>query len=1098
MAFVGVLTAVTLLALGAIYSRALAEGGLRHALGTTASTILDIRLTIQNRPLGPADYQNLRTTVEQITRDRISFMLRDTQRHGRSQPDLPLLVRPDSELSLSTPLGRAFFLTDFEHHSRLLEGRWPETAAVVREDGVELEAVVGERAAAPMGIKVGSPVFILPFREDPSERIVINVVGLVEPIDPDEEYWMGTPSYFTIQEHNDLPLISFYVPEADFFGGVGGKYPYLVGDYEWFLFLDTGVLTVDTVQSTRDALKGLETDINKRFPRSTVLTFLENSNNTGLLSRYQRELTLARVPIFLFISLVVVVILYFLALVVGLLARSRSDEASLLQSRGASTVQTSGLFLLGEGIVIVLATLLGPVLAWVAFQNLLLPTISPAGQGGPLSIGFSADMFIWGAVGGLLSLGVLAGSSISLARLGILEFWRARARPPTVPFLQRYYVDLLLLAVLGLLLWQVQGRQGFVERAISGGDLEVDPTLLLGPALILLAAAFLMLRSLPFIARVLSWTAGRVAPSWVSFTLARLARDPLPFGSLAVIIMLSVALGVFGAAFQSTLSRSQQEQSLYNLGGDLVLTGVSFSSTTQEERYRELRSVPGVQAISPMYRDQVRTLDGPSSPSANLLGVEPLTLPEAAWFRDDFAPSGKSLSELLVPLRRGVSDLPDLSGYTASGIPVPPDARNIGLWVNAEDMDTNVLSPPLSLSLRMLDSRGNYRTLVLGEIPASDAMDQGWRYLQAPLPESQVFLQPPFSVVGIFLTTASFSRIPPGSLSFDDLTVAGGSNMSDQGEVIEGFEEPGRWVALPHGETEPDSVQVVSPTARSGQAGLTFSWIEALGSDARGLLIPAGPFPVPAIGGPGFQVGQVVRANSGGQIVPVAISDVTSFFPTVNTTFGPLLIVAMDDYTEYLRRAGGIVERPGEFWLVVDNNTDREQVIEALLGQLPGAARIRDRDAAVGIDSRNPLAGSSWNGLTLLSIAALTIAVTLALGTHAVVAVRNARVDLTVARVLGFSRVQMFLSLALERVIVTVLGLIVGGVLGYLLSRWVLGFMDTTAGGREIIPPVVFTTQAWVVVLTFICLIAAALLAITFAGLAASRLKASDILRTAQ
>src|SRR5918996_1667882 len=216
MAFVGVLTAATLLALGAIYSRALAEGGLRHALATTAPTILDIRLTIQNRPIGPADYRNLRTTVEEITQDRISFMLRDTQRHGRTQPDLPLLVRPDSELALSTPLGRPFFLTDFQQHSRLVEGRWPESAAVVGENGVELEAVVGERAARPMGIKVGSPVFILPFREDPSQRIVVNVVGLVEPIDPDEEYWMGTPSYFTIQEHDDLPLISFYVPEADF------------------------------------------------------------------------------------------------------------------------------------------------------------------------------------------------------------------------------------------------------------------------------------------------------------------------------------------------------------------------------------------------------------------------------------------------------------------------------------------------------------------------------------------------------------------------------------------------------------------------------------------------------------------------------------------------------------------------------------------------------------------------------------------------------------------------------------------------------------------------------------------------------------------
>lgn len=1098
MAFVGVLTAVTLLALGAIYSRALAEGGLKHALATASPSILDIRLTVQNRPLGPADYQHLRSTVEGLTRDRISFMLRDTQRHGRAQPNMPLLVRPDSELSLATPLGRPFFLTGFEEHARLVEGRWPQTDAIVRDDGVELEAVLGEEAAHPLGIQVGSQVYILPFREDPSERIVVNVVGLVEPIDPDEEYWLGTPSYFTLQQFNEIPLVSFYVQESDFSGGVGAKYPYLVGDYEWFLYLNTGVLTVDTVQSTRDALSGLETDINKQFPRSTVLTFLENSNNTGLLSRYQRELTLAKVPIFLFISLVIVVIFYFLALVVGLLARSRSVEASLLRSRGASVVQTSGLFLLGEGIIIVLASLLGPILAWAAFQGLLLPTINPAGASSPLSVGFSADMFIWGAVGGLLSLVVLATSSFGLARLGILEFLRARARPPTVPFLQRYYVDLLLLVLLALLLWQIQGREGFVERAISSRELEVDPTLLLGPALILLAAAFLMLRALPFFARGLSWIAGRVAPSWVSFTLARVARDPLPFGSLTVIIMLAAALGVFGAAFQSTLSRSQREQSLYSLGGDLVLTSTSFSPSTQEERFRELLSVPGVQAISPIYRDQVRTLDGPTSPSANLLGVEPLTLPEASWFRDDFTPTGKGLSELLVPLRRGVSNLPDLSGYTASGIPLPPQAKNIGLWVNTEDMDTNVISPPVTLSLRLLGSRGSYRTVVLGEVPASSDSEKGWHYLQSPLPESELFLEPPLSVVGIFLTTSSFSRIPPGSLSFDDLTVLSATDAPGQGEVIEGFEEPGRWVALPNDETEPDSVQLLSPAAHSGQAGLTFSWVEALGSGPRGLLIPPGPFPLPAIGGPGFQVGHVVRMNSGGHIVPVTIGDVTNFFPTVNTTFGPLLIVALDDYTEYLRRMGGIVERPGEFWLAVADTADRRPAIDGVLAQLPPAARIRDRDAAVDTASRNPLAGSSWNGLTLLSIVALTIAVVLALGTHAVVAVSNARMDLTVARVLGFSRVQLLLSLALERVLVTLLGLATGGVLGYLLSRWVLGFLNTTVGGRTIIPPMVFTTQTWVMVMVFSCLLVAALVAVVLAGLAASRLRASDILRTVQ
>jgi hypothetical protein len=1097
--FFGVLAAVTLMAVGGIYSRALAEGGLKHALATAPASVLNIRVTIQNRPLGSRDYQNLQTTVEEVFRTRIAFMLRDVQRHGRTQPNLSLLLTPEAQTtSLEGPLGRPFFLTDFQEHSQIVEGRWPEAAPVLHEKGLDLEAVVGKRAASTMGIELGSQVFIIPFQSDPSERITLNIVGLVEPVNPDEEYWMGSPVYFSVQSYDETPLISFYVTEDTFFSGLGTRYPSLVGDYEWFLFTDTSVLTVDTVQSTRDALLGLERDINKRFPRSTVLTLLENSNDTGLLTTYQRDLTLARVPLFLFISLVVVVILYFLVLVMGLLARAHSEEASLLRSRGGNMLQVGTLVGLGEGIIVLLATALGPFLALLLVRYWLLGTINPAGEGDNLSVGFSADMFILGAIGGLLSLGVLLASSLNLARLGILEFLRARARPPTVPLLQRYYLDLLALAALGILLWQIQGREGFVERAVIGRSLEVDPTLLFGPALVLLAAAFLVLRLLPFLARVLAWLANRLAPAWANFTLARMARDPLPYGSLAVMVMLAAALGIFGAAFQSTLSRSQQEQALYDVGGDLVLTGVSFSTVTQDERLRELLAVPGVQAISPISRDQVSLVDGGPYSTANLFKVDPVTLPDAAWFRNDFSPDGKSLSELLTPLRRTASGLPDLSGISASGIAVPENAESIGIWVNTENVDTGILQPSLNLSMRIADSEGRYRSLFLGELPKGDAGSGGWGYIEVPLPGEQALLEPPFSLVAIFISADSLSRMPPGSIGLDDLTAKGGPSIPPEGIVIEGFEEPGRWVALPHDKAEPDTIEVTPQAARTGASGLSFAWVESLGGSPRGVVIPPGAFPVPAIGGPTFEVGQVLRAKDSGQIVPLSVRDVTDYFPTIDSSIRSLLLVPLESYINYLERVGGQVERPQEFWIALDDVVDREQAIRALKDQLPGFARIRDRDVAVDLASRDPLAGGGWNGLTVLSIIALTLAVVLALGTHAVVAVRNGRVDLTVARVLGFSKWQMLLSLTLERVVVTLLGLAVGSVLGYLLSRWVLGFLDTTPGGRPIIPPVVFTPQAWIIALTLLCLIVAALLAIAFASLAASRLRASDILRTGE
>ena len=709
----GILAAVTLMALGAIYSRALAEGGLRHTLDSTSPTVLNAQVIVQNRPLGPADYSKLSAIVEEINRSRLGYMLQDTQRFGRTQPNLPLVnvLAPGNGRppTFDAPLGHPFFLTDFEKHSRIVEGRWPQASPVIHDKGVDMEVVVGRRTASTMRLEVDSQVYLIPFRADPSERIALTVVGLAEPVDPEEEYWMGISStYFSVPASGfGQPLVvPIYVREADFLGGLGTRYPFLVGDYGWFLFLDTSVLTASTVKPTRDAIIGLETDINKRFARSLVISGLD-----GTLADYEKDLTHARVPLFLFISLVVVVILYFLVLIMGLLARIQSDEASLLRSRGASMPQVSGLLAFGEGVVVLLAMVLGPFLALAIVRYLLLRTINPAAEGGPLSVGLSADMFVMGAIGGLLSLAVLMASGVSLARLGMVEFLRVRARPPTVPLLQRYYVDLLVLVVVGLLWWQIQGRGGFIERDVLGRSLEVEPSLLLGPVLVLLAAALLLLRLLPVLIGVVAWAGSLLAPAWVAFALTRIARDPLPHGSLAIILMMAAALGVFGATFQSTLSSSQRDQALYDIGGDLVIKSSSLSTLAQGE----LASIPVVQTVSPISRNSVLLVDGLPGSYTDLLAVDPNTLPQTAWFRNDFA--GKSLAELLRPLRRAQSLRPP-EDTPHQGIVLPADSESIGIWVNLDDFNRGDFDQRLSLWVRVSDADGMYRSLVLGDRPS--------------------------------------------------------------------------------------------------------------------------------------------------------------------------------------------------------------------------------------------------------------------------------------------------------------------------------------------------------------------------------------------
>lgn len=577
----GIVAAVTLMAVGAVYSKALAEGGLRHNLASTSPRVLNVHVITQNRPMGPADYQQLRSFTEEIAASRLGYMLRGIERYGVVQSNMRMVPAPsEGRPPLDASMGRPFFLTGLEDHSTLVEGRWPQGSPVLGDQGLSLEAVTGQDTASSMGLAVGSRVDLFPFVTDPSTRISITIVGLAEPTDPGAEYWMNSPSaYFSVQDLGGTIFAPLFVTEESFFGGIGAKYPSFVGDFTWFLYLDTNVLTSTSVNPTRDALKGLETDLNRRFPRSLVLSGLKRA-----LAQYQRDLTLARVPIFLFISLVVLVILYFLALVMGLSAGSRSDEAGLLRSRGASIFQVSGILVMGEAVVALVAMVVGPFLALMIVRYLLLSTINPVGTAsGGLSIGLSLDVFLMGILGGVLSLAVLVASSVSRARMGMVESLVARARPPTVPLLQRYYIDLLVLAAVAFLIWEIQSREGFVVRELSSSDLKVDFVLLFGPVLVLLGAAVVMLRLVPLLIRLMAWASRRTGPAWVAFPLVRLSRDPLTHGSLVIILMLASSLGVFGATFQSTLSLSQTERTLYSVGGDLVLNTPSQSSSADKK-----------------------------------------------------------------------------------------------------------------------------------------------------------------------------------------------------------------------------------------------------------------------------------------------------------------------------------------------------------------------------------------------------------------------------------------------------------------------------------------------------------------------------------
>ena len=1092
----GIVSAVTLMAVGAGYSRVLAEGGLRHTLASTSPRVLNVHLITQNRPIGAADYTQLRSAVEGIAESRLGYMIRSMGRYGIVQGSIRLRTVPsDGPPSLDAPIGRPFFLTGFQEHSSLVAGRWPVGPPVISDDGISIEAVLGRVSARQMGISVGSQVDLYPFINDESQRISVTITGTADPNDPSEEYWMNGPSsYFVTRDDGGPILLPIYVTEETFFDGVAAKYPSMVGDFTWFLFLDTTVLKSSLVGPTQDAIKRLETDVNRQFPRSLVLTGLKPA-----LKEYRQALTLARVPIFVFISLVVLVVIYFLIMVMGMLARSQTDESGILRSRGASILQVSGILAVSEGIIVLASMIMGPFLALLIVRFLLAPTVNPVGGTGSIPVVLSSDMFLMGAIGGVLSLIVLLASSFNRARLGIVEYLRSRARPPTLPLLQRYYIDILVLFVLGFLLWEIRGREGFLTRDLASGEVKVDFLLLFGPAVVLVVVAVVVLRVLPLVVRLMSWSADRLAPAWVSFPLARFARDPLPHGSLVIILALAAALGVFGASFQPTLSVSQTHQALYSGGGDLSMSGPSLSSRDA----KTLEEHEAIRTFSPIVRESVTLLDVLPGDSATLMAVDPKVLPDIVWFREDFA--GKSLSELM-ELLRPVS-LP--SSSFGSGILVPGDATRIGVWVDLTGLNSGTLVSDLNLWTRIYTSQGIFHNLFLGEVSkaktglsarnaSETGAESGWTYLEEEVKDTVNPSGEPLRLVSFYLSRKSFARTPPGTISLDDVTVKGPSSPPG-GLVVEDFESSGGWAPLVNQGQAPDVVERATTAARSGNAGLRFTWEETFKDAPRGVVVPPDPFPLPAIGGPNFSVGQIVRVKAGRKLVPVVIRGTTDYFPTLNALTRPFMIVPLEPYKQYVRRTSlERVKEPNAFWASVQDDADRVQVVASLHERIGAFVSIKDRDLLVETARRNPLAGGGWNGLTFLSMTAITVAVLLTLVIHSLVAIHTGRVDLAVARTLGFSRLQLALSLALERGLTAIFGLVVGSVVGIWLSRWVLGFMDIDARGRPIIPPMVLEVQDGLVVGALGGLIAATLLGLLVAVVFVRRLNVPDVLRTGE
>ena len=990
--FAGIMMATTLAAMAPVYVTALERLGLNLAIDQLARPYSNITVFASDLPLREERLiqtdSDLATAIERniasIYDRHERFLVVQTYQAGLPGRPLPRIEEPQRLCC------RAYFrsLSNLEEHVTFFDGQMGSDEIGVGPRGPLLEAVISPTTAAMFRIGVGDTLEVTPAIGAPA-RISVRIAGVMYATDPGEDYWVLPPSLFLDpappEEEEDvpgqnpgqppMPPVPLFISRHLMAEAVGRTYPTTLIDSVWIILIDTERVKDWSLAETRRRLKDFESDLSRTMPGSSVATRLNQ-----LLDQFERRSFFSKVPLLLLLTIMVVMVVFYLAMMVSYLVHSRSQDSALLRTRGIGTGQLRRLYLFEGLLMTAMAVAVAPFLAMGA--------VAAAGKvaylrgmtgGGWLPVELGQTPFLVAGGAGLLCLAIVVIPGALGSRGGLLFQRLESGRPPATPFFQRFNLDLGLLILGGVTYWELQSR----GHLVSGGlfsEPGVNETLLLAPVLFLVVVALGFMRVFPLAVRFVSgesphlmhlaaaaaviglaamlaviglrdgaglgwvgratlvlavggvyWTTmrarlmrariggllvqaalvgglifmeppeqghalfvptiglmalvptqvafmllralTRTAPVWLSVGLWRMARNPLQYTWLILLLVLVTGVGILSTTVGGTLERNQEDRISYTVAADIRVANVTTlpagGMQAQKERFL---TIPGVTSASLAFRHD----SSAAAVTAQLLALESDEFPYISWYRDDF--STLSLGGAMGALR---------SHARVERVEIPEGAVAIGLWVNpVEDL------PNVTVWMVVEDGNGRMTSLALGGLGPP-----GWQRLTAEIPS---WMTHPLRLVSVQISEPGVGSIhTPGQLLVDDIHVRVGPDL--RLTVLEGFEGQMRWLPIITSTLNPDRITSTGRDSHGGRRAGVFTFGQENVSGVRGFYQSPTGGPLPVVVSTAFAestssgVGEVIIASVSGRSVPMVIRGTVEYFPTMEPIGGRFILADLDN-----------------------------------------------------------------------------------------------------------------------------------------------------------------------------------------------------------
>jgi len=1132
---VGVLLTAVIGANAPLYTAAIAQLGMVQRLEQQPADKVNILTRFSTNgaeteiePLWTALDGDVRRAVSEAFNSSFPGWMTMTAAWGETSPMFVVVNGedvPESKL-------RAAYYDGWEDRINVVDGTLPVDVG----DGadVDIEAALLADVGASLGIRVGDVITLDQRGWETSVPVRARVTALVTPNEPVDAYWMH-PSPLRVDagatsEANVLTTRNSFIRVAQEF------IPQTMTQLGWRVLFDPTELPYSTIPQATAALKLLNSDLDVQFAaQGANLVFTTQLG--ALLTQYLSEISYLNAPFGLLLLQIGALVLFFLVVMVALVRRGERREIAMLQSRGAFDRQIVLLRGMEALVICGIAALVAPLIA-----RQLLTWLAPAFAGVEhMPLVLDATPFVYAGIAGVLALLVLVGSLRPVLRLPLILAGGSAARGDKQSWWQRYYLDVVLLVIGSAALFRLVTTDSPLAQTALG-NIQADPLLLLAPALLFVALGSITLRLFP----VLADAAARYfsVQRGLSGALAawQVSREPAHYGRITFLLALAIGVGWFATSFQATVKQSQQDQAEYAVGADVRLT--ERDNALKVDRVQPSSSYlaqPDVEAASSATRlENVNfSLSGGALNSGTILGVDGATFNQTAYWRDDLGKLG----------------LPPAVELLQPGAVLPITPARIGVWVqvqqqiveivDGEESVRFIVTIPLAIHdmhffARVHDETGAYILVPLQAVQVEGAEEivdlsqfnlntsqfmtpeayqaeserlanltrnlSGWVYLEGALPavpqgETRLdMLYWTSHISGASFVINSVRGTALHMLNLSELTLIDEAGTTTPFDIL----NEGEWEAVLDG-SQSAAAGTFSSQPEGRPAGRSVRWTQYSDRATFGIALNYPEIErIPAIISAPYAAETNLPQGASFDLfynrlrLRFSMLDTTRYYPTLYADRAPFLIADQAALLYALNRYPGTAIHANEAWLRLTPGVSSNEYVE----QARVAGTENDRPIARAITLDDALASLQTDALSLGLIGLLFIAFAVALAlsaisllTYTALTLQVRRNEFAVLRALGAASQRLITSIALEQAFVFVMALLLGALLGFLLSKQVLPTLAFSTTGGAITPP--FIVQVETPVLLQYGLILLVVLALVLLGslLLVRRLSLAQALR---